>query len=534
MGWTPTLHPYWKIPTREQAQAIIDRDGEAALRKYFVDRERAIENAARDPYRYGVVLDQWKDADRLLASHGRLLISGGNRSSKTQYASRAVNRQLVEKEGARVAVFSMTAASSVRDQQPAVWNYIPAEWRNVKKSKVADLTYSVKNGFTENTFILPNRSQCFFFHYSQQSDILEGAEFDLVWFDELVPYSWVQTAAYRLITRKGKMLITATPITGWTPVVNDFIAGSKVIADKPALLLEQDRKHVEGCRPGHMPYIAQCVRPDSAVIFFFTEANPFQDLNELRRVVSGETQAQKRIRAYGWTEKTQAGYFGKFSNTHIVPHDKVPREGTNYMVVDPAGSRMWFALWLRVTPDGTHYVYREFPDRATYGEWAELGEKPEGEIGEAAKPQGWGIGDYTRTFAELEGDEEISERLIDPRAGGTPAQTQDGGETLIDLLAYEPNAMHFIAASGVHVEQGISAINDLLSYNVDEPVTAVNSPKLFVSEKCGNLIRSMQYITPTGGDRNRWKDPVDCLRYLIIHNCTFVDPKAQPPSGGSY
>jgi hypothetical protein len=269
-------------------------------------------------------------------------------------------------------------------------------------------------------------------------------------------------------------------------------------------------------------------------MFFFTEANPFQPKEEMVRVLSGETLAQQRIRGYGWTEKGQAGYFGKFSSTHIIPDDKVPKEGTNYMVTDPAGSRMWFGLWLRVTPDGTHYIYREFPSLGEYGEWANMGEKPEGEIGEAARPQGWGLTDYKRTFAEKEGTEVISERLIDPRAGGTPMQTQDGGDTLIDLLSYEPHGMDFTAASGVHIEQGISAINDLLSYNVDEPVSAANCPQLYIAASCGNLIRSMQNVTPAGGDKNKWKDPVDCLRYLIIHGCTYVDPKQKPKTGGSY
>jgi len=527
------LHPTL-TPTRDEFLAWVQKHGEDHARKLLSDRIILIDKARRDPYRFGQVLPQWRDAANLLEKYDRVMVSGGNRSSKTQFASRDLVGRMVKKDGARVAAFSMTAASSVRDQQPAVYNYLPEEWRKLKKTKSTDITYSQKNGFTENTFITPNGSQCFFFHYSQQSDILEGAEFDYIWFDELVPYSWVQTAAYRLITRKGKMLITATPITGWTPVVNEFISGCKITATIPATLLDPAIVHVKGCPPGHMPYTAECVRDDSAIIFFPTEMNPFQPVGEMKRVLSGETLAQKRIRAYGWTEKGQAGYFGKFSRAHIVSHDRIPKEGTNYMVVDPAGSRMWFALWLRVTPDGTHYIYREFPNLGDYGEWATLGEKPEGEIGEAARPQGWGITDYTRTFAELEAGEEISERLIDPRAGGTPAQTQDGGETLIDLLSYEPHGMSFTAASGVHVEQGISAINDLLSYDVESPISTVNSPKLFISESCGNLLRSMQHITPVGGDRNRWKDPIDCLRYLVIHGCTYVNPNQYVPKGGGY
>ena len=75
-----------------------------------------------------------------------------------------------------------------------------------EEGKVINIVFSRKNGFSDNVFIGVNGSRCNFLHYSQSSDVLEGAECDLIWFDELVPWSWVETAAYRLITRRGKML----------------------------------------------------------------------------------------------------------------------------------------------------------------------------------------------------------------------------------------------------------------------------------------------------------------------------------------
>jgi phage terminase large subunit-like protein len=527
--------PAWPLPTEEEFRRMIKVQGEREACKYIADRETAVRRAKADPYKYGWVFDHWSDAEKLLAKYDRLLVSGGNRSGKSMFGGRAIMRRMVQNPGSRVAAFSMTSASSVRDQQPAVFNYIPRDWKNARKSKTTDVTYSQKNGFTENTFILPNGSQCFFFHYSQQNDILEGSEFDLIWFDELVPHSWVATGAYRLITRKGKMLITVTPITGWTPVVNDFMNGSTIVRTRPAALLDPAKVHVRGCPPGHMPYTSECMRKDSSIIFFPTECNPFQPVLEIKRVVQGETEANRKIRAYGWVERQAVGYFSKFSKHHIVPESSVPAQGTNYMVVDPAGSRMWFALWMRIAEDGAAYVYREFPDLRNYGHWAEIGEKPEGEIGDAAKPQGWGLSDYKRTFLDLEKGEGVFERLIDPRAGGTPHQTDDGSETTIELLGNDPDGMHFVPASGVHIEQGISAVNEMMSYNIDEPVSGANKPRLFISDACGNLIRSIQNISPVGGDRNRWKDPIDCLRYLAVHGCNYVDAKRNGyvgPRGG--
>jgi hypothetical protein len=533
--WKPTEHPFFPLPTKREGLKLVEKHGQGTLLRWLEDRETKIKRSTKDPFLYGIRLPHWKQAKTLLSEYSRLLAAGGNRSAKTQFAACHIAEEMAQRENFEVAVFSMTSQSSVRDQQPAVYNWLPSEWKSLKKSKSTNITFSRKNGFSDNVFITPNGSRCTFYHYSQQADILEGCELDLVWFDELVPYTWVDTAAYRLVTRAGKMLITATPITGWTPVVSDFMAGMKVIESKPASLLDPDRIHVRGCKPGHMPYVAECLRKDSAVVFFRTEDNPFQPISEMERVLKGETDAQKKCRAYGYVEKSQAGFFPRFNKTHVIAHDRIPNKNvTRYMCVDPAGSRMWFGLWLAVGANGDHYIYREFPDSDTYGNWAELGEKPEGVIGEAAKAQGWGRDDYKSKFMELENGEQISERLIDPRAGGTPAQTEDGSETLLELLEHDPDPLYFIQASGIHIDQGIDRINSLLTYDPDEPISVVNKPILYISDRCQNLIRSMQNLTPAGGDKNKWKDPVDVLRYLAVHGCEFINENRTPARSGAY
>jgi len=179
------------------------------------------------------------------------------------------------------------------------------------------------------------------------------------------------------------------------------------------------------------------------------------------------------------------------------------------------------------------YVYREWPDLETYGEWAIPAQKPEGAIGQAAKPEGRGLMEYKEIIEELEGAETIEVRLIDPRAGGSTAATAEGGETLIDLL--EEIGLDFYKAAGLPVEQGLSLINEKLNYNIDEPLSVCNQPSLFISEKCGNLIDCMKEVTAAGGDKNKWKDFVDCLRYLLTYDPIYVDGqtwKAHGVGGG--
>tara|TARA_Y100000593_G_C4315368_1_gene340579 strand:- start:1601 stop:3220 length:1620 start_codon:yes stop_codon:yes gene_type:complete len=538
----------------EAARAAVERLGKEQVHRDLEMREQWIALAREEPYSCGVgmrpcngsgdleaawpthELWHWKDADDLLGKYDRVLVSGGNRSGKTQFASKYLVRTMLEKKGARVVAFSMTSQSSIRDQQPAVYNYLPTQWRKPKKTKTTNVSYTVKNGFSESTFVLPNGSQCWFNHYSQQPDILEGMEADLIWFDELVPYSWVETAAFRLVTRRGKLLITATPITGWTNTLSAFQAGCKFLRGARAELLEENKVHVPGVPAGHMPYVAECIREDSAIIWFHTDFNPFQPSDSMEKALSSESSVQKKIRFYGWTEKTSGNYFPKFGKAHIVSPEDIPSQGTNYMVVDFASARAWFALWLRATEDGKLFIYRESPALKEFGEWALPGDKPGGIKGPAAESLGMGAGSYVREYLRQEGDENIFQRLIDSRAASASVAASDD-DTLIDYCndALGDREEEFEPASGKHIDEGIEIINEALDYDMEEPLTVANEPRLYISSDCGNLMESLKEYTPAGGGKNCYKDPCDCLRYLMMAAPMYhADETFAAVGGGSY
>jgi len=73
--------------------------------------------------------------------------------------------------------------------------------------------------------------------------------------------------------------------------------------------------------------------------------------------------------------------------------------------------------------------------------------------------------------------------------------------------------MTFTPAAGVKIDQGVALINDGFSYDQANPLTEKNSPKLYVSEKCQNLIYCLSEWTGIDGDKGATKDPIDCLRY---------------------
>jgi hypothetical protein len=70
---------------------------------------------------------------------------------------------------------------------------------------------------------------------------------------------------------------------------------------------------------------------------------------------------------------------------------------TWYQVVDPAFARNYVALWAGVTENDEIYIRKEFPDRATYGEWALFGD-PKWRYGPASKKLGLDVEAYCRTL----------------------------------------------------------------------------------------------------------------------------------------
>ena len=155
-----------------------------------------------------------------------------------------------------------------------------------------------------------------------------------------------------------------------------------------------------------------------------------------------------------------------------------------------------------------------------------------GKEGPAQVPQGNGLTMYKKIIEDQENGDEIFIRLCDPRAGGTRSLSDDG-LTLIEKL--NEVGMDVDAAPGLHIEQGVGAINEALDFNTEEDISFVNRPKLMVSSNCGNLIDCLQEASPAGGEKNAYKDFIDCLRYVVTYNPEYVsDTSFSAIGGGSY
>jgi len=539
----PTPHPYFRLPTRAEAEAM----GPESLMDLLIKREEAIQLEKKDPFHNGIEPPHWQMADDEFAKVDELLIMGGNRSGKSMYASKRVVKCLNDIPEANVLCMHTTASTSVEQQQQYIWNYIPSEWKQAKKGKVTNMTFSKKGGFTESCCVAPNGSRIFFRNYSQslESGILEGSEWDMVWADELIPADFVISLRFRLTTRSKKpapgypngypwrgLLITFTPVTGYTPTVREFMQGATTDrwewADPE--LLEREK----------VPVTMQPIRENARIVFFHSKWNKYNDYEALKRTLRSDPKTKILTRAYGLPTSVAGGMFPRFDSSHIVTDEQIPKKGTNYMVIDPSHGKNWVMIWVRVATDGKCYVYREWPSQVEpiegvgmAGEWAVPGKKVDGDVGPAQQPFGFSLRKYKAEIEKLEGDEEIIVRIMDSRFGSAPTPTKSGMTTLIDQMG--DLGMHFEPSVGARIEEGITMVNDLLDYNSDQEVDALNCPRLYVHKDCKNLRFALATWTGKDAKHGATKDFVDTLRYFCLSGPGYVNPEqGMLYSGGAY
>lgn len=524
-------HPLFVVPNEDEVAALAGEIGKKEAAQLVIDwwkqREPAIEREELDPYRYCYRPKAWKDADKLLEDGHELLVLGGNRSGKSFYAAWKTI-QALKNQQARAWAFQATEKQSIDEQQPYVWKMMGAGMQAHKSMR-----YTARNGFSEGLLVLPGfNSRLRFRNYGQAEGSLESAELDWCWCDELCPQPILETLRYRLVTRGGRLLLTFTPIIGYTPTVAEYLDGAEIIEQMPVSeRIFDTRAHlVPRCKPGHVPYILRCFNPDRHVICFPTEANPYNDWDRMVATVSGKPVGERLTRAYGWPTKRIANAFPRYGDVNLVRAKDIPQEGTNYMVVDPGGSKNWFMIWLRVTPEGWIYVYREWPDQS-FGEWALPGEKPDGKAGPAQHamlPRGCPA--INELILNLEGGEMIAERIIDPRSG--PSNYYTEAQSLIDTLADGEHGLVFNPAPATTIQDGINLLSTWMEWDSTAPVSDDNSPRLYVSDQCRNLDFCLRIWTGLDGLKGASKDPVDCLMYAAKANIAYGEvAQIQGPRG---
>jgi hypothetical protein len=530
--WTP--HPLLPVPTDEEISTFTPEE----LIRFHDIREEAIRNSINDKFRYGWVFENWKQVDEHLATRNEALISGGNRSSKTQYGARTVVKAAVENPNSDIFCFAQTAEVSIRQQQAAVYDWLPQEYKTKTTGVNAYISYKRKTGFTDNSLILPNGSRISFKTYAAYANnptILEGAELGSLdakwinvgaWLDEyLGGPEIIETMRFRLATRNSKMILTFTPIFGMTDTVKQYVEKATVLDSRPAELLGGEI----------IPTILECKNIKGTVHYFWSEDNPWGGYERIKDTLLGKPRNEILVRAYGVATKSHATKFPRFNKAvNVIPKDKIPTRGvTRYHIIDPAGAKNWFMCWIAVDESGTFYVYREWPG-VDVGDWAEW-KSGKWVAGPGARGMGYGIKDYVELIREMEGDEEIFERLIDPRLGAARYQGTDGSSSIIEDLADQEIVC--VPAPGSDIQDGLQALISKMSWDTNKELDSVNRPHFYICDECENIIQALSEYTGDEGLKEAWKDAIDVLRYAAVADIDHVDQnniQVTVQGGGGY
>jgi len=428
----------WALPWPRAAKYMSDE----ALEKFLTDRRNRIFNARLDPLRHGWEPDVWELCDCLLGmpwvdkEHGEavrqmlgfrrvvdtLLILGGNRGGKTQYAAKRMIKMLSCINDGRAWAFHESSANSIQMQQSVVFEHLPRELRMGRIAEaVAYISFRRQTGFSDGKFVLPNSSQGVFRNYEQNIEKAEGGELDFCWTDELAGPDLLNTLGMRTATREGKLLSTFTPVAGYSATVKMFLDGARVCMKSPGYLLPVDGKepdigraaglHQEllglnaleyaeklgpasipenlmervlagdlqedkkihttedGRRFEMVPRVMRCMDgshgktldASRAVVFFHSSDNPYGNPLSVARKALARSAEYTRERFYGIANKLQTARFPLFDRgVHCCKKTDIPKRGTRYLLVDPASARNFFMLGVVVTPEEM-YVEYEWP-----------------------------------------------------------------------------------------------------------------------------------------------------------------------------
>jgi hypothetical protein len=644
-------HPILRKPTMADVQRFMENTGEhdpaAAFIALHHKREEIILQEKKDPLRFGWEPPIWKVADALLglpcfdktfeakiqAQFGWeweewcaairqhlgfkrnlrvLLIPGTNRSGKTDYAAKRTNLVMLHFPHESAWVYHTDTDSSKESQQPRLYEYLPAELKGKDFNEKFGpyIKYSVKNGFTDASYILGNGSKVAMRYYSQDVDKVEGHALKWVWADELIPPDYQNTLEGRILDKEGWMVTTFTPIHGWTPTVNMFIQGSEIAQTIRAYLLPLDEleprldlafgfdspeSYALACKddprstqpenpncwltgePSQppapagrkfdvMPRVRRCRKDYKGVVYFSPADNPYGNPPAVWDKWKDNNIAEKKQRLYGEATKTFSGQFPRFGNIHIIPHDKIPKNGTNFQIVDPTpGGRPFVAGWFRATRFAA-FMYREFPettpspfgDDVPFGLWAEpSGRKSginDGDRGPGAEPIAWGLERYKQHFAAVErwaeyvewattgqgriedwmetngAEELIEERFLDCRSADNPNITRDGVVTLVDK--FQEINLDFSVTPGGTVDERVRLLNSRFDFREDVQGNVIVPPTIYISDRCVNSIFCVQNWMGVEGQKGAMKDFVDLITWYAALGLDYIEEGSWATAGG--
>jgi hypothetical protein len=434
----PAPHPILRLPTEREVAAAMRRPLQSGLyvvAALFAEYTKRIEDADErtgEPLTHGFILDAWYKLVEQFQFARTVYCGGGKRASKTECAAWLFVKSCLAYPGGRRWVLGETENSSQNIQQPAIWRYLPRSWRtdlNARESRDFKLKYAEGRGFSDNLLVMPTEPPTIvkFLSFIQDPKHYQGwklgaevhkpatiqfpGERELPlpnmgwWADENMPLLWLETAETRSQDLQASGLWTFSPLEGITATIKEMLGTPRVLEAREAELLPQHRVLVPGCRPGQMPSVVECSRHRTRAVFFFRKDNPFGRYEAHAAEIRSRPETVIMRDSYGWATDIRHRAFPRFGAVHIVKPEHLPRDGTNYLFTDPAGARRWATIWVRVDSRGYHFIYRDWPHKHLFGDWAvpsDAETEPDGRAGPAQQSDGLGVTGYKELFLQCE------------------------------------------------------------------------------------------------------------------------------------
>lgn len=206
---------------------------------------------------------------------------------------------------------------------------------------------------------------------------------------------------------------------------------------------------------------------------------------------------------------------------HLIPREtyaKIPSSWPVIQIVDPHSARPAFALWATITPANRAIVIREWPDVPTFGFYEKISER-KNNISQECEI-------WTRIEAEMGVKNQIVERLGDPNRFLDPQPHNN----LTLKQMYAKSGFNFLTNLNDNHITGHEKVSeglycDELRLAID-PNDIAALPRLMALDCCENIDRAFQNYGFKKETRDngavteklieKFKDPMDCVRYLMV------------------
>jgi hypothetical protein len=227
-----------------------------------------------------------------------------NRMGKTRHGAAEVAQQMIDEPGTRARAIGPTSRTTHRVQGRYLFHFL--------REHLAPGSYYIEGkGWNTDTIRLRNGSFCELKSVKDDPQTHAGDEFDVVWFDEVpLPAHWTENCN-RVGSRRGRVLVTVTPVDRPTEFLQDDIEGP---ADSQA---RKDARSQEAeCWAGARDYI-QTTRWRTWVSEFTRASAPWKSEEEVEEQLeifrSSPWSYDQRARG-AWDGVTEGRVFRAFTD----------------------------------------------------------------------------------------------------------------------------------------------------------------------------------------------------------------------------